>query len=81
VATFVREAALVVTVLNGIAVLAEALDRPILLLPLGQDPCEVVGPVGAKPLAVLETPRRLGVAGIDMSLLSSLVAKTLESGG
>ncbi len=81
VATFVAHAALVVSVLNGITVLAEALQRPILLLPLGSDPLSVVGPIRSAPVEILGRPGKAGAGGIDTTRLSSIVARYLGSTG
>jgi hypothetical protein len=78
VATYVREAALVVPILNGIAVLADALERPILLVAVGNDPVEVVGPVHTAPIATLGRPGREGARGVDLERLCGVVEDALR---
>ncbi|MDZ4805729.1 MAG: hypothetical protein SGI90_12795 [Candidatus Eisenbacteria bacterium] len=81
VATMVDRAALVVSVLNGITVLADALRRPILLLPFGADPLSVVGPLQSRPTLVLGRPGKGGVADVDTVQLARTVARHLDPTG
>ena len=78
VARMVDRAALVLSVLNGITVLADALRRPILLLSFGQDPLAVVGPLQSTPALVLGRPGKGGVAGVDTAQLARTVARHLD---
>jgi len=81
VALFTARASLVVSVLNGITVLADALRRPIVLLPFGNDPLSVVGPILSTPVAILGQTGRRGVAGVDPDELVSCVTRFLDPVG
>jgi hypothetical protein len=79
VATFVREAVLVVSVLNGITVLADALEKPLLLIALGKDPVELVGPVGTRPVAIVGRPGPQGAGSVDVAAMLRTVESRLAA--
>jgi len=76
-ARLVNGAAVVVSVLNGITVLADALERPLILLALGRDPVSVVGPL-RPPLAVFGRPGPAGASGIEAAALVDRVGRALR---
>lgn len=76
VAALVERAAVVVSVLNGITVLADALERPVVLLALGRDPLSVVGPL-RPPLAVFGAPGSKGASAVNVSAFVDRVGRAL----